>query len=146
MVSTEFTNGDNDLPDAKSVGNEPETVGTLQGQTWNLAPSRGEERNRTAAANKDLPLSTILGLVVSVFAIVGTVALFITPRFDDVNQSIGRLESKIVNLESRMTHFETSLTKLDGKIEAIGNMIIVAYHDGELAAAEIDAIWQQASE
>ena len=90
--------------------------------------------------------SAIIGAILALLTIAGTFLLLVNPRFEDVNRSIGSLDSRIANLESRITVIETNLTKLDGKLDAIGSMFLVAYDDEELASAEISAIWQQVSD
>ncbi len=89
---------------------------------------------------------SIIGTILSLLTIAGTFLLLVNPRFEDVNRSIGSLDSRIANLESRITVIETNLTKLDGKLDPIGSMFLVAYDDEELASAEISAIWQQVSD
>jgi len=146
MAETKPKNSESDLPGTRSIGAEPGPVAQLHGQNWLLVPAKVEEGSPSSRANRGFQFSTVFGLLVSVFAIVGAVVLFINPRFDDVNQSISRLQSKIERVEDRMTSFETSLTVLDGKLSAIGNMIIVAFQDGELDSEETNSIWQQASQ
>ena len=145
MAETEPKNGESNLPSTKSTDKGPGTVAKLHGQNWLLVPTTVADRSHPSTANKGFQFSTVFGLLVSVFAIVGAVVLFINPRFDDVNQNINRLQSNIENIERRMTSFETSVTKLEGKLNAIGNMIIIAFQDGELDPSEIESIWQQTS-
>ena len=45
-----------------------------------------------------------------------------------------------------MTDLEGELTKLDAKLSAIGDMIILAFQNGELDSEEIKSIWRQASQ
>lgn len=146
MAKTELSNGESDVETTKPAEEASITVANLHGQNWLLVPAKVEPGSNASVANKGLQFSTIFGLLVSVFAIVGAVVLFVNPRFEDVNHNINRLESEIANIEGRMTNFETRLAKLDGKLDAIGNMIIVAFQDGELDSEEIRSIWQQASQ
>lgn len=146
MTETELKYGESDVGTTKRAEEASITVANLQGQNWLLVPANVEPRSNASVANKGLQFSTILGLLVSVFAIVGAVVLFINPRFDDVNHNINRLQSEIADIEGRMSNLETGMAKLDGKLDAIGNMIIVAFQDGELDSEEIGSIWQQASQ
>ena len=146
MAKTELRSGERGVGTTKPAEEASITVANLHGKNWLLVPANVEPGSNASVANKGLHFSTIFGLLVSVFAIVGTVVVFVNPRFEDVNHNINRLESEIANIEGRMANFETRLAKLDGKLDAIGNMIIVAFQDGELDSEEIGAIWQQASQ
>lgn len=89
--------------------------------------------------------ATIIGTVLALVSIAGTLLLFVNPRFDDINRNLGRMEGQLTSLETRMAAQERTLTRLDSKFDAVGNMFIVAYQDQELAASEIETIWRQAS-
>ncbi len=147
MAKTDLRSGESNVGTTKPGEEASITVANLHGQNWLLVPANVEPgSNASVVANKGLQFSTIIGLLVSVFAIVGTVVLLVNPRFEDVNHNINRLESEIADIQGRMTNFETRLVELDGKLDAIGNMIIVAFQDGELDSEEIRSIWQQASQ
>ncbi len=120
-------------------------VEELQGQRW-LVPPREQAERQLSLENRGSQFSSIIGTVLALLTIAATFLLLVNPRFDDVNRNIGSLDNRIANLESRIKDIETDLTKLDGKLDAIGNMILVAYDDEELAAAEINTIWQQVSD
>ncbi len=108
--------------------------------------SREASGAQTNSASGGTQFFTILGTVLALVSIAGTFLLFVNPRFDDINQSIGALDTRITSVESRMVDLETGLAALDNKLDAIGGMIMVANQDGELVADEIRAIWQQVSD
>ncbi len=71
--------------------------------------------------------ATIVGTVLALVSIAGTLLLFVNPRFDDINRNLGRVEGQLASLETRMAALENNLTRLDSKLDAVGNMFIVAY-------------------
>lgn len=117
----------------------------LHGQRW-LVTARADNTRQAPMEIRGNQFSAIIGTILALLTIAGTFLLLVNPRFEDVNRSIGSLDSRIANLESRITVIETNLTKLDGKLDAIGSMFLVAYNDEELASAEISTIWQQVSD
>ena len=117
----------------------------LHGRRW-LVTARADNTRQAPMEIRGNQFFSIIGTILALLTIAGTFLLLVNPRFEDVNRSIGSLDSRIANLESRITVIETNLTKLDGKLDAIGSMFIVAYDDEELASAEISAIWQQVSD
>lgn len=117
----------------------------LHGRRW-LVTARADNTKQAPMEIRGNQFSSIIGTILALLTIAGTFLLLVNPRFEDVNRSIGSLDSRIANLESRITVIETNLTKLDGKLDAIGSMFLVAYDDEELASAEISAIWQQVSD
>ena len=146
MTQTERKTRATDPAGDESVHETQGGITKLQGQNWLLVPASAEDDKRRSAGNQGIQIPTFLALLASVFAIVGAVALFINPRFDDVNQNINRLESRISEVEAGLTNLEGEATKLDGKLSAIGNMFVIAFQDGQLNAEEISSIWQQASQ
>ncbi len=146
MAQTERKTRATDPAGDKSVREAQGGVAKLQGQNWLLVPASAEDEKRTSVGNQGIQFSTFVALLASVFAIVGAVALFINPRFDDVNRNIDRLESSISEFEAGLTNLEDEVTKLDGKLSAIGSMFVIAFQDGQLDAEEITSIWQQASQ
>ena len=100
-------------------------VEELQGQRW-LAPPREEPPRQVQFETKGNQFSAIIGTVLALLTIAGTFLLLVNPRFDDVNRNSASLDTRIANLESRMTAIETDLTKLHGKLDAIGSMFLVA--------------------
>ena len=121
------------------------SVEELQGQRW-LVPPREEAARQLPLETRGNQYSAIIGTILALLTIAGTFLLLVNPRFDDVNRNISLLDTRIANLESRIAAIETDLTKLNGKLDAIGSMILVAYNDEELASAEINTIWQQVSD
>lgn len=146
MAQTERNSRATDPAGGESVHEAQGGITKLQGQNWLLVPASAEDDKRRSAGNQGIQIPTFLALLASVFAIVGAVALFINPRFDDINQNISRLESRISEVEAGLTNLEGETTKLDGKLSAIGNMFVIAFQDGKLDAEEITSIWQQASQ
>ena len=120
-------------------------VEELQGQRW-LVPPREEAARQWPSETRGSHYSAIIGKILALLTIAGTFLLLVNPRFDDVNRNIDSLDSRIASLEFRIAAIETDITKLDGKLDAIGSMILVAYDDQELASAEINTIWQQVSD
>ena len=121
----------------------------IHGQRW-LVPGRERAGSPPAGQVPSNQIVTIIGTVLALLSIAGTLLLFINPRFDDINRKfddinrdIERLEARIVSLETRMANVETSLARLDSKLDAIWALVSVAFQRGDLAPAEIDAAWPQ---
>lgn len=120
------------------------SIGDLQGQRWSLPP-KAESSTAASAARHVNQFATIVGTVLALVSIAGTLLLFVNPRFEDINRNLGRVEGQLASVETRMAALESNLTRLDSKFDAVGNMFIVAYQDQDLDLSEIETIWRQAS-
>ena len=105
--------------------------------------------------------SLILQMVVIVLSMIGTLALFINPRFDDLHRAIDRVESRIDSLEIRLDNridglearmdaqdtridgLETRMVRLEAKMDVIVDIVIATFDDGELSRADLTEIWER---
>ncbi|MCY3796875.1 MAG: hypothetical protein F4X87_02955 [Chloroflexi bacterium] len=99
----------------------------------------------------------LIGLGVALWGPLIVIMIWMSGNFTDIRSDISNLDSKLTRqiqeLDTRLTgqiqELDTRLTgqiqALDNKINAIGNMTVIAFTDGEISSDELVAIWERAS-
>ena len=99
----------------------------------------------------------LIGLGVALWGPLIVIMIWMSGNFSDIRSDISNLDSKLTGqiqeLDTRLTGqiqaLDTRLTghiqALDNKINAIGDMTVIAFTDGEISSAELVAIWERAS-
>lgn len=99
----------------------------------------------------------LIGLGVALWGPLIVIMIWMSGNFTDIRSDISNLDSKLTGqiqeLDTRLTGqiqaLDTRLTgqiqALDNKINAIGDMTVIAFTDGEISSDELVAIWERAS-
>ncbi|MDE2747469.1 MAG: hypothetical protein OXI34_00755 [Chloroflexota bacterium] len=110
----------------------------------------------------------LIGLGVALWGPLIVIMIWMSGNFTDIRSDISNLDSKLTGqiqeLDTRLTgqiqELDTRLTgqiqaldtrltgqirALDNKINAIGDMTVIAFTDGEISSDELVAIWDRAS-
>ncbi len=110
----------------------------------------------------------LIGLGVALWGPLIVIMIWMSGNFTDIRSDISNLDSKLTRqiqeldtrltgqiqeLDTRLTgqiqELDTRLTghiqALDNKINAIGNMTVIAFTDGEISSDELVAVWERAS-
>ena len=110
----------------------------------------------------------LIGLGVALWGPLIVIMIWMSGNFTDIRSDISALDSKLTaqiqELDTRLTGqiqaldtrltgqiqaLDTRLTgqiqALDNKINAIGDMTVIAFTDGEISSDELVAIWERAS-
>ncbi len=110
----------------------------------------------------------LIGLGVALWGPLIVIMIWMSGNFTDIRSDISKLDSKLTGqiqeldtrlagqiqaLDTRLTgqiqELDTRLTgqiqTLDNKINAIGDMTVIAFTDGEISSDELVAIWERTS-
>lgn len=99
----------------------------------------------------------LIGLGVALWGPLIVIMIWMSGNFTDIRSDISNLDSKLTGqireLDTRLTGqiqaLDTRLTgqiqALDNKINAIGDMTVIAFTDGEISSDELVAIWERTS-
>ena len=99
----------------------------------------------------------LIGLGVALWGPLIVIMIWMSGNFTDIRSDISNLDSKLTGqiqeLDTRLTgqiqELDTRLSNqiqaLDNKINAIGDMTVIAFTDGEISSDELVAIWERAS-
>jgi len=110
----------------------------------------------------------LIGLGVALWGPLIVIMIWMSGNFTDIRSDISDLDSKLTGqiqeLDTRLTgqiqELDTRLTgqiqeldtrlsnliqALDNKINAIGDMTVIAFTDGEISSDELVAVWERAS-
>jgi len=88
----------------------------------------------------------LFGLGVALWGPLIVIMIWMSGNFTDIRSDIANLDSKLTgqiqSLDARLTG---QIQALDNNINAIGNMTVIAFTDGEISSDELVAIWERAS-
>ncbi len=99
----------------------------------------------------------LIGLGVALWGPLIVIMIWMSGNFTDIRSDISDLDSKLTGqiqeLDTRLTgqiqELDTRLSNqiqaLDNKINAIGDMTVIAFTDGEISSDELVAVWERAS-
>lgn len=88
----------------------------------------------------------LIGLGVALWGPLIVIMIWMSGNFTDIRSDISNLDSKLTGqireLDTRLTG---QIQALDNKINAIGDMTVIAFTDGEISSDELVAIWERTS-
>ena len=99
----------------------------------------------------------LIGLGVALWGPLIVIMIWMSGNFTDIRSDISDLDSKLTGqiqeLDTRLTgqiqeldtRLSSQIQALDNKINAIGDMTVIAFTDGEISGDELVAIWERAS-
>ncbi len=96
-----------------------------------MAESNVEKPSASLVVQVLMTLLVALGLYVSI-----TNAL---------SGQFGRIHDDITSIQSDIVSIRSDIVRLDNKINAIGDMTVVAFTDGEITGEELVLIWDRAT-
>lgn len=98
----------------------------------------------------------LIGLGVALWGPLIVIMIWMSGNFTDIRSDISDLDSKLTGqiqaLDTRLTgqiqaldtRLSSQIQALDNKINAIGDMTVIAFTDGEISSDELVAIWERA--
>jgi len=99
----------------------------------------------------------LIGLGVALWGPLIVIMIWMSGNFTDIRSDISDLDSKLtgqiqeldIRLTGQIQELDTRLSNLiqalDNKINAIGDMTVIAFTDGEISSDELVAVWERAS-
>ncbi len=82
--------------------------------------------------------------ILILLTIVGSVVVFINPRFDSLEAKIDANRAAIAANTSAITANASSISRLDNKFNNLADMMIIAHTNGNVSEAKLVAIWERA--
>lgn len=88
----------------------------------------------------------LIGLGVARWGPLIVIMIWMSGNFTDIRSDIANLDSKLTGqIQELDTRLTGQIQALDNKINAIGDMTVIAFTDGEISSDELVAIWERAS-
>jgi len=89
----------------------------------------------------------LIGLGVALWGPLIVIMIWMSGNFTDIRSDISDLDSKLTGqIQELDTRLTGQIQALDNKINAIGDMTVIAFTDGEISSDELVAVWERASE
>lgn len=87
----------------------------------------------------------LIGLGVALWGPLIVIMIWMSGNFTDIRSDISNLDSKLTGqIQELDTRLSSQIQALDNKINAIGDMTVIAFTDGEISSDELVAIWERA--
>lgn len=87
----------------------------------------------------------LIGLGVALWGPLIVIMIWMSGNFADIRSDIADLDARLTaQIQALDTRLTGQIQALDNKINAIGDMTVIAFTDGEISSEELVAIWERA--